>query len=286
MQWQVGKVKITRILESEMVGGAVSILPDLTPKNLLEHHWLKPHYITDQGEVKWSIQALVLETETDVVVVDTCIGNDKDRASPAFNMLNSSFLQQLESFGYSRESVTTVLCTHLHVDHVGWNTMWLDNKWQPTFPNARYLIAREEYLHCQPYLDKVDFLIDSIKPIFDADLVDLIESHHEVCNEIKLFPTPGHTKGHVSIRILSEGDEAIITGDVMHTPCQMINPKWGCSLDYQSDVAAETRAKMIEDNQNRPVLVFGTHFPTPVAGYIKNDNGNVRFDIEEGNVSV
>jgi len=276
MNWQIGDVKITRILESEVTGGTRGILPELTPENLLPHDWLRPHFIDDKGQVIWSIQALVVETPTVTIIVDTCIGNDKERGGGAFHMLDGRFLADLEAAGYNRESIDVVLCTHLHVDHVGWNTIKIDGEWLPTFPNARYLIGREEYESVKGQELMIEYLIDSVRPIFDHGLVDLVDSDHIICDEVRLVSTPGHTKGHVSVAIKSAGQEAFITGDIMHSPSQIINPNWGCTLDYDKGTATKTRAEFVDKFTDKPVLILGTHFPTPVAGRIlKTEKGNI-----------
>ena len=144
-QWQVGGVKITRIVEMETTGGSRFILPDATREACLPLRWLQPHFMDESGNLIMSIHALVVDTGSRRIVVDTCIGNDKIRSIPNWTNLQTSFLADLEDAGYPRESIDTVLCTHLHVDHVGWNTMLVDGVWVPTFPNARYLFARAEY---------------------------------------------------------------------------------------------------------------------------------------------
>ena len=271
-QWQIGKIKITRIMELEIAGGTRFILPDATPDACQPIEWLKPHFMDANGNLIMSIHALVVDTGHQRIIVDTCIGNDKRRPIPAWSNMQTSFLKDLESAGYPRESIDTVLCTHLHVDHVGWNTMLVDNSWVPTFPNARYLLAEKEW----QYWDSVDddplnaeILNDSVRPVFEAGLVDLIDWEHQVCDGVRLKPTPGHTPGHVSIHIESAGQQALITGDWIHHPCQMTRTDWGSSADYDQDQARTTREALLEDYADKPVLVIGTHFATPTAGHVK-----------------
>ena len=140
-KWQVGEVSITRVVEMQVAGGSRFILPDATRDACLPIQWLAPHFMDAQGNLIMSIHALVVDTGERRIVVDTCIGNDKQRSIPNWTNLQTSFLADLEAAGYPRETIDTVLCTHLHVDHVGWNTMLVDGQWQPTFPNARYLLA-------------------------------------------------------------------------------------------------------------------------------------------------
>ena len=144
-QWQIGRIKVTRIVEMEISGGTGFILPDATQEACQPIGWMKPHFMDADGNLIMSIHALVIDTGHQRIIVDTCIGNDKQRPIPAWSNLQTSFLKDLESAGYPRESIDTVLCTHLHVDHVGWNTMLVEGRWVPTFPNARYLLAEREW---------------------------------------------------------------------------------------------------------------------------------------------
>jgi glyoxylase-like metal-dependent hydrolase (beta-lactamase superfamily II) len=207
MRWRIGEVMVTKIVELEVTGGSRFILPDATPEAILPIGWLQPDFADERGRLKMSIHALLVETPSRRIIVDTCLGNDKEnRRIPGWNKLQTSFLADLAAAGYARETIDTVICTHLHVDHVGWNTMLVDGRWVPTFPKARYLMGRVEYTHWMGRLERADMaavLADSVTPIRDAGLVDLVETDHRICNEISLVPTLGHTPGHVSVRITS-----------------------------------------------------------------------------------
>src|SRR5271155_5145580 len=278
-RWQIGKVKISRIVEMETISKATFVLPDATPENIQRETWLQPHFAEPGGRVRMSIHALVLESEGKRIVVDTCLGNDKPRMNPPWNMLQTSFLGDLEKSGFPRDSITHVLCTHLHVDHVGWNTMLVDGRWMPTFPKARYLIGRKEWEHWskagEP--DTRELLDDSVRPVFDAGLADLVESDARITDEIRLEATPGHTPGHHSVRISSRGEEAVITGDLMHHPVQMAHPEWGSNFDSDFTQAIATRRAFLERYGAQPILVLGTHFAAPTAGRIVRDGDAWRF---------
>lgn len=282
-KWRIGDVKITRIVELEVSGGSRFILPDATRENALEIDWLAPHFMEPDGRLIMSIHALILEIGGRRIMVDTCLGNDKQRAIPGWHMRTGPFLDDIAAAGYPRDSIDTVLCTHLHVDHVGWNTMLVDGKWRPTFANARYLIGRTEMAHWQQ--EGVgnrrgdDAFGDSVKPVFDAGLVDLVASDHRLCDEVWLEPTPGHTPGHVSVRISSRGEDALITGDCMHHPCQMARPDWQSSADTDPAAAQKTRVDLLDRYADGPVLVIGTHFATPTAGRIRRDGDVYRFEV-------
>lgn len=281
--WQVGNVKITRVIEMQVSGGSKFILPDATRDAVQKIDWLTPHFAEPDGRLIMSIHALIIEAGDRRIVVDTCLGNDKERGIPGWNMRHGPFLEDISAAGYPRESIDTVLCTHLHVDHVGWNTMWVDEKWVPTFPNARYLFGRTEWDHWSQEQNSQargeDIIGDSVQPIVDAHLADLVDSDHKITDEIWLEPTPGHTPGHVSVRISSQGEDALITGDFMHHPCQMARPNWRSSADYDGEWAENTRNGLLEQYADQPVLVIGTHFATPTAGHILRDGDVYRFKV-------
>jgi len=281
-QWQIGRVKITRIVELELTGGTRFILPDATPEACRGIEWMKPHFMTEEGKLVMSIHALVVETPRRRIIVDTCIGNDKERNVPAWSHLQTSFLADLTAAGYPRETIDTVLCTHLHVDHVGWNTMLVDGRWVPTFPNARYLLAEKEWRYWDANDDEATYgsvLADSVRPVVEAGLVDFVPETHRICEEVWLEPTPGHTPGHVSIHIASEGKEALITGDCIHHPCQMARTDWCSSADYDRDMGRATRESLLAKYADGPVLVIGTHFATPTAGHVVRDGAAFAFRV-------
>lgn len=284
LKWQVGDVAITRILELEATGGTRFILPDATPEAARTIPWLTPHFADETGRLRMSVHALILETPTKRIIVDTCIGNDKQRDIPSWSNLQTGFLQDLEGAGFAPDSIDTVLCTHLHVDHVGWNTMLVDGAWAPTFPKARYLIGRAEYDYwlaeeASNAAPERSSFHDSVKPVFEAGLVDLVETDHQVSDEVSLEPTLGHTPGHVSVRIRSKGKEALITGDFAHHPCQLAHPEWGSRADFDPQASAATRRRMFGALEGSHVLVIGTHFAAPTAGYVVRDGDVWRFAV-------
>ena len=270
--WQVGDIKITRVVEMEVAGGSRFILPDATREASLAYPWLQPHFMDLEGNLIMSVHALVIDTGEHRIVVDTCIGNDKERSIPAWSHLQTKFLEDLETSGYAADTIDTVLCTHLHVDHVGWNTKLVDGEWEPTFVNARYLMGRTEWDYWDANEDTSTYgsvMDDSVRPVFAAGLVDLVESDHQIARGVNLLATPGHTPGHVSVRIASEGVEALITGDCIHHPCQMTRTDWCSSADYDQAQGRRTREKLLEKYVDSDVLLIGTHFASPTAGYVK-----------------
>lgn len=280
--WTLGAVRVTSVKEVELPMPGSAIVPDATPEALVPHSdWLAPHFVTEDGRLRLLIQALVVESQGRRIVVDTCVGNDKERTIPVFDQLETDFLGDLERAGFPRESIDTVLCTHLHVDHVGWNTRLEGDRWLPTFPNARYLFGRREFEYwsqAEPSEDG-DILGDSVRPILDAGLADLVESDHRITEHVALEPTPGHTPGHVSVRIVSQGSEAVISGDLMHHPIQCAEPDWAVRFDVDADAARATRRAFLEKQADSGVLVLGTHFATPSAGRVVSADHAWRFDV-------
>jgi glyoxylase-like metal-dependent hydrolase (beta-lactamase superfamily II) len=183
--------------------------------------------------------------------------------------------------GWPPESVDAVICTHLHVDHVGWNTRLVDGAWVPTFPNAEYLIGRREHAHWQEDddADQQAILADSVKPIFDAGLARFVEMDHRLSPEVRLVPTPGHTPGHVSVVIESKGESALITGDALHHPAQMQHLDWCPGVDVDKSLSPVTRRQMLEGLVDTPALLIGTHFAGPTAGRVKRDGDAFRLEV-------
>ena len=282
--WRIGDVKVTRVVEMEMpvpYHPKSLFLKEATPQALSEMPWLFPHFAKADGTLMLSIHALAVEAPGLKLVVDTCIGNDKARGITGGQALQTSFLAHMDEIGFGREQVNAVVCTHLHVDHVGWNTMLDGGKWVPTFPKARYLIGRQEFAHWKSVdeEDQKQILADSVQPIFDAGLAQEVEMTHRVSPEIRLMPTVGHTPGHVSVVIESKGETAVITGDMMHHPCQIGRPDWSPAFDSDKDASRATRKAMIKDWADKPILVIGTHFASPTAGHIKRDGASHRFAV-------
>ena len=270
-RWQIGDVTVTRVVEIQIDGSTKFILPQATREECLQIDWLRPHFMDDKGNLRMSVHGLIIDTGKRKIMVDTCIGNDKPRSIPAWDHMQTHFLEDMAQAGYPREDIDTVLCTHLHVDHVGWNTMLVDGHWVPTFTNARYLFSAREwdYWNASEPGRYGPVIEDSVRPVVEAGLVDLVNDDHVLCPEVRLQSTPGHTPGHVSVIIESNGRRAMITGDFMHHPVQMTRTHWGSSADYDKVVARRTREEVLASCAADETLVIGTHFVTPTAGYVK-----------------
>jgi glyoxylase-like metal-dependent hydrolase (beta-lactamase superfamily II) len=284
LSWTIGKVKVTRVVEMELpvpYHPKSFFLKEATPEALSEMKWLFPHFATPDGTLMLSIHALAVEAPGLKLVVDTCIGNDRPRSITQGEKLQTKFLEHMTEIGFGRNDVNAVICTHLHVDHVGWNTMLENGKWVPTFPKARYLIGREELAHWKSVdqEEQQEILANSVQPIFDAGLAQEVDMTHRISPEIRLIPTTGHTPGHVSVVIESKGETAIITGDMMHHPCQIAHPEWSPAFDSDKQASQATRHAMVKDWADRPILVIGTHFAAPTAGHIRRDGASYRFEV-------
>ncbi|MGD9920637.1 MAG: MBL fold metallo-hydrolase [Pseudorhodoplanes sp.] len=285
-RWQVGSVVITRIIEAEGLRAPEYMFRGLTPEVVQQEDWLKPDFATQEGQLISSIHAFVIDDGRQRIVVDTCVGNDKARRMPRWNMLQTAFLSDLAEAGYPAASIDIVLCTHLHVDHVGWNTRLDGGRWVPTFPNARYMFGRTEWEHwsrgpdpaltgdappevAQNVMEAGAVYEDSVRPIIEAGLHDLVESDHRLSDEIWLQPSPGHSPGHVSVRISSRGEEAVITGDLIHHPIQCALPQLPSNFDWNVALAQKTRIDFLKRVADKSILVLGTHFATPTAGWVQ-----------------
>jgi glyoxylase-like metal-dependent hydrolase (beta-lactamase superfamily II) len=275
--WRVGRVEVTRIVEVwKWEDDIWMVLEGAQPSVVHTQPWLLPDHVNPQGRMFINFQAFVIKAGRRRIMIDTCVGADRDREFPVFTRMQTTFLEDLASIGVSTNDVDTVLCTHLHFDHVGWNTRLVDGQWVPTFPNARYLLSRKEYDHWRMLRDTggyhaINHLQDSVDPVVAAGLVDFIANDYELSDEIRLLPTPGHTPDHVSVHISSEGEQAVITGDLMHHPIQVAMPGHHATFDMDKPAGAKTRVAFVDRFQDKPVLVIGSHFADPGAGYIVRD---------------
>ena len=279
--WKIGNVKIVPIVETDASRVIQEIIPNATKEEILKIPWLRPHFADIEGNLKAVVQAFVIDTGKMRVLIDACVGNRKPRNEIAeWNNLDTSFLGQLRDKGYNPEMIDVVTCTHLHFDHVGWNTMLVDEKWVPTFPKARYLFVENEYNYwkANPESELADDhagFRDSIMPVFDAGLAKLVDTDHKLSDEIFLIPTPGHTPAHVSVVVRSNKEQAVITGDVFHHPCQIARPNW-MSFDTDKEQALNSRYAFLERFADTNTLVVGSHFASPAAGFLQRDNGSFK----------
>ena len=288
MKWQVGDTTITKI--EEIVYPEFSdVIPAATPEVVKQVKWLFPHFVTEEGMLSLSIHSLIVETPSAKLIVDTCIGNDRDRNPfEVMHMLSTSYMEDMKAAGYHPDGIDFVLCTHLHLDHVGWNTHLVNGKWVPTFPNASYLFGKDdlEFWGAAKADDENEFMQiqhrvfeDSMQPVLDAGLAKPIEGPAEVCEGVRLIPTPGHTPGHCSVLIESKGESAMITGDFVHHPIQFWDPNLVSPFDVDNDAAVATRHRVFGEYADSPTLIIGTHFAGPTAGKLVKDGDTYRLDV-------
>jgi len=274
-RWRIGDVTVTKIVEQEVNGGSRGLLPAATPE------WLRPLLADGDACLRLSIHSFIVQTPARRIIVDTCLGNGKRKRPVSYwNLRQGRFLAALAEAGCPAETIDTVVNTHLHIDHVGWNTMLRGDRWVPAFPQARYLIAGAEYEHWRDTAtreDTLEMLADSVQPVLEAGLADLVDTDHRICDEVSLIPTPGHTPGHLSVRIESRGEAALITGDFIHHPCQVAHPDFTLTSDSEPARGSRTRWEMFERLADHPVLLLISHFAGATGGHIVREGGGYRF---------
>lgn len=293
--WTVGDLTVHRVDEVLLPPRTGPwLLPGATPEVVAQAPWLQPDFADEQRVLRLASHSFAVEVNGLRVLVDTGIGNGKQRANPAWSNLNSDYLARLTRAGFAPETVDLVVLTHLHTDHVGWNTRYDGASWVPTFPNARYLTTRIEW----DYWTGVDMdearrqmFRDSVHPIEDAGLLDLIDvpfggddggrdmgatTGTDIAPGIRLRPTPGHTPGQVAVELSSHGESALITGDCIHHPVQLLRPDLGSCVDIDPAAAARTRHELLSALSGTSTLLLGSHFPPPTAGHVVTDGDSYR----------
>jgi glyoxylase-like metal-dependent hydrolase (beta-lactamase superfamily II) len=273
--WTVGDVPVHRIDEVALPAATGSwLLPDATPDLVAGQRWLRPDFADDEGTLRIDSHSFAFTVGGSRILVDSGIGNGKERANPAWHDLRTDFLRRLTDAGFPPDSVDLVILTHLHADHVGWNTRRENGKWVPTFPNARYLTSRTEREFWAGYdMDEArrQMFRDSVFPVEEAGLLDLVDvpaEGLEVVPGLRLIPTPGHTPGHLAVELTSRGRTALITGDCVHHPVQLAHPAVGACVDIDPERSEASRRALLGSLADTDTLVLGTHFAPPTAGRV------------------
>ena len=283
-KWTVGKVKITKVIELEVLGGSRFVLPQATHEEVEKIDWLTPHFALD-GRLRMAVQSFVVETPSRTILVDTGIGNKKQgRGVPTWNDRDGPFLDDLRAAGYAIDSIDTVFMTHLHVDHIGFNTTLKDGRWVPTFPKARYVAGKREFdywaAHAKSSNDQSALCFnDSIKPVVEAGLFDTIADDAKLTDELSVLATVGHSPGHLALVIKSGGEEAILAGDLAHHPCQMPHVDWSAAVDYDGKQSAKTRQDFYSRYSGTDTLVLGGHFTGAGGGRVVRDGTRFRLAV-------
>ncbi len=289
---QLGEIRLARILERELPEfPAIELLPDATPEGLAPHrHWLAPKALDPAtGNLVLPVQSYLVRTRHHNILIDACLGEEKtDRTYAPWNRLRGSrFIGDLAALGLAPEDIDFVFCTHLHSDHVGWNTRRVDGRWVPTFPKARYVMSRREVEHVRArnaggvVEDFSDALVESVLPVIAAGQSLLVAEDHALDDEVRLEPLPGHTAGHFGVRLASKGARAIMIGDMMHSPVQCAEPDWRASSDLDPEAARATRRRFLETHAETDCLVLTAHFPSPSVGHIRRAGNAFRFAYAE-----
>lgn len=276
LQFSAGDLTIHRIVEQETTFlPALDMLPALTPDLLAENRgWMRQAgAIDDSGTLILCFQSYVIRTPHHTILLDSCIGNDKPRpARPKWHMkTDDTYLRALKQAGFSVGDIDYVMCTHLHVDHVGWNTRLENGRWVPTFPNARYVFAKGEfdYWTAQNAKAEVPPFIDSVLPVVEAKRADIVSDDFVIGDHARILPTPGHTPGHVAFSFGREKDDAVFGGDLMHSPLQTRYPELSAKFDVDPAQAAVTRRNFLERYCETDTLCCPAHFPSPSVGKIR-----------------
>ncbi|WP_405911542.1 MBL fold metallo-hydrolase [Streptomyces sp. NBC_00963] len=273
--WDVGDLTVRRIDEVRLPAPTGPwLLPGATPEVVAQAPWLQPDFADHDGILRLASHSFAFEVNGMRVLVDTGIGNGKQRANPAWDHLDTRYLERLTGAGFAPETVDLVILTHLHTDHVGWNTQSDGASWVPTFPHARYVSARAEWDYwagADMEEARRQMFRDSVDPVEEAGLLDLVHVPYEgavIAPGVRLLPTPGHTPGQVAVELRSQGEVALITGDCIHHPVQMLDPNLGSCVDIDPELAVRTRQRILGSLAGTRTLLLGSHFPPPTAGHV------------------
>jgi glyoxylase-like metal-dependent hydrolase (beta-lactamase superfamily II) len=293
---QIGSMLVHRIVEFEaMPIEATSIFHDCTPEVLARGRtWLDERFIApDSDQILISMHSFVIQSGGRNILVDACHGNDKrrDGMGAYYNELHTDYLGNLARVGLRPEDIDFVLCTHLHFDHVGWNTRLDNDRWVPTFPNARYLMGRPDYeLFLKTTPDSLDAMHlpsfnDSVLPVVAAGQVDFVDldraGDHDLGPGMRLESAAGHTPGSILLRARNAGGGALFTGDVWHHPIQIAEPSLAIFVDHDPAQAAATKRRLLEETVDTDTLIMAAHFASPTAGRIVSHGDGFRFQLAE-----
>ena len=282
--FQIGELRVARVEESCQPAFPPEVMfPDLPADALArQRHWMAPNYYDPQaGLLVASIHSWVLRTRHHTILIDTCGGNHKERPGfPPLHRLDLPWLDRLAAVGVAPEQVDFVMCTHLHLDHVGWNTRLRDGSWVPTFPNAKYLFDRKEYEHWVgiPAGSVNDGVIaDSVLPVVEAGLSQFVEDGYTLDDMLSVEATPGHTPGHVMIRATGGGATGLFTGDIMHNPIQVPYPDINSGFCEDPAEARAVRRRVLDEAAERGHLLLPAHFGPPHIGRVRRDGDAFAF---------
>lgn len=286
----IGAAKITRIEEVLEKGFQPSfLLPGFDPAIFQQHPELaQPNFFdAETGRSFSSIHSWLIEIDGTKILVDTCSGNGKARALPLFqrfHMLNFPFLENLAKAGVEPEDVDIVFCTHLHIDHVGWNTRQSGDTWVPTFPKARYIFGKDEYEHWTTgrgpslFPENVAVIEDSVLPITEAGMAEFVEDGDEIMPGLKVEAAPGHTDTQLILKYISPEGSFVISADCIHQPIQIYAPELNSCFCENQEAAQETRRNLLDFCADNGALLLPMHFGPPHAGFVHRAGDGYRFE--------
>jgi len=283
LTFRVGDLTVHRIVELDAPFlPALEMLPALTPELLEENRgWLKPHSLDPNDIFVLCYQSYVVRTPHHTILVDSCLGNEKNRTRPEWHMKSDdTYMRALAAAGLAVDDIDFVMCTHLHPDHVGWNTRLVNGEWVPTFPKARYVFSQLERLAMEAAnrVTENPAYADSVIPIIGAGRAELVTDDYQLGDHMRILPTPGHTEGHVSFCFGKGQDDVVMTGDLVHVPLQTRYPELSFARDKDPAQAARTRRAFFERYCDTPTLCCTAHFPSPSAGRVRRWGDGYRLE--------
>ncbi len=234
----------------------------------------EPWYAPGQGRLVFAMQAFLVVTPDERILVDACVGDGKRRARPEFDRLDSGWWQRFTATGLAPDDVSTVVLSHLHVDHVGWATRWSDGRWTPAFAKARHVLTAPEYEYWRSAAGAAamtrtgDYLADSIEPVADAGLLDLTPPDAELGPHVRLCPAPGHTPGNTAVLVTGSRARLLLTGDILHHPLQLMEPDVSTRYCVDPGLSARTRRRTLEWLADTRTAMLPAHFAAPSAGRV------------------
>jgi glyoxylase-like metal-dependent hydrolase (beta-lactamase superfamily II) len=279
MTWKFGDITVTKIVDVLEPFDAAKAFPGAPLEAFDENaDWLVPNFYDPATKaILFSFHSYLVRTPRRTMIVDTCFGNEKALGG---RKRNGKWFENLAAAGMRPEDVDDVMCTHFHADHVGLNTRLRDGKWVPTFPNARYLFngAEIEKVRLRPNTayGEGGVYSDSVLPVIRAGQVEVIEGDFDVAEGVRIVATPGHTVGHYSIALQSHGRKAILSGDILHNPIEVLHPEWINIFDDDKQPAIAQRLKFLDAYTDTGITVFAAHFGGPTAGRIVSVKGGER----------
>lgn len=285
----LGRLSVAQVYECDAVIPLSDALPGVTGQDLARlKGWYWDEHLTDvpgESGMRISVHSYVLRVDDRIILIDTCCGNDKRRSLPNVDNQQFPYIENLMRAGLRPEDIDLVMCTHLHFDHVGWNTRLQDGSWVPTFPNARYLFGRRDLDFFSKQRHEADHRAafeDSVAPVLDAGLADLVDQdtsiHKEIGDGIWLEDASGHSPGNLCVFAECGGERAIFSGDCFHHPVQIVRPDVPFFADEDPQQACATRQHLLESYANKDGIFFPAHFTGATAGRVERDrDGQLSF---------